>query len=71
MTPQEIEDLQKEVILLRMRNQRLEADIKKLQNVIKDILIGEIKTELADQEAFESAEVENAATTSEHTENPA
>lgn len=70
MTPLEIEELQKEVILLRLRNERLEADIKKLQNVIKDILIGEIRTELADQESEGTPEVENAETTSEHIENP-
>lgn len=67
MTPQEIEELQKEVILLRMRNERMQQDMKKYQDIIKDILIGEIKTELADQG---ETEVENAETTSEHTENP-
>ena len=71
MTPQEIEELQKEIILLRMRNERMQQDIKKYQDIIKDILIGEIKTELANQEAQENPEVENAETTSEHTENPA
>jgi hypothetical protein len=70
MTPQEIEELQKEVILLRMRNQRLEGEIKKYQNLIKDILIGEISTELANENP-EDVVVENAETASEHTENPA
>lgn len=46
MTEQEIEDMKKELILLRMHKKRLEEDIQKLQLVIKDILIGEITKDL-------------------------
>lgn len=70
MTPQEIEELEKEVILLRMRNERMQQDIKKYQEIIRDILIGEIQTELANENT-EDVVVQNAETASEHTENPA
>lgn len=39
MTETEIENMKKEVILLRMQNRRLEEDLKKMQEMIKDILI--------------------------------
>lgn len=39
MTETEIENMKKEVILLRMQNKRLEEDLKKMQEIIKDILI--------------------------------
>lgn len=78
LTEQEIEELQKEVILLRMRNERMQIDMKKYQDIIRDILIGEIKTELADDETTEvaeespnSPEVENGKTELGHSENPA
>jgi len=66
MTEQEIEELKKELILLRMRNQRLESDIKKYQSIIRDILIGEINTE-TDTEEVDSVESES----NRNIENPA
>jgi len=50
MTEQEIEELKKENILLRLRNERLEADILKFQDIVKSILVGEITTELLNEE---------------------
>lgn len=45
MTEAEIEDMKKELILLRMHKQRLEDDIKKMQAMIKDILMSKISSE--------------------------
>jgi len=61
MTEQEIEELKKEVILLRLRNQRLESDIKKYQSIIKDILIGEISSEIEAEDAGQPSNIENPA----------
>lgn len=45
MTEAEIEDMKKELILLRMHKQRLEGDIKKMQEMIKDIIMSKISIE--------------------------
>lgn len=72
LSEQEIEELQKEVILLRMRNERLESDIKKYQLVIKDILIREIATELSYENTEHKNETEDASKNNTgHSENPA
>lgn len=39
MTETEIDDMKKEVIILRMQNKRLDSDLKKMQDMVKDILI--------------------------------
>ena len=73
MTEQEIEELKKENILLRLRNERLEADILKFQDIVKSILVGEIATELLNEElvAEEAAngEADNDAYTDNSTTN--
>jgi hypothetical protein len=55
MTETEIEDMKKELILLRMHKQRLEGDIKKMQEMIKDLMLQDLAKEVAD-EGRESSE---------------
>lgn len=69
MTEQEIEELKKENILLRMRNERLEADIKKFQEIVKSILIGEIVTELTNEELIAEEQANGEANVAAYTDN--
>jgi len=55
MTEAEIEDMKKELILLRMHKQRLESDMKKMQEMIKYLMLGDSSKEVAD-EGRESSE---------------
>lgn len=50
MTEAEIEDMKKELILLRMHKQRLEGDIKKMQEMIKHLMLQDITKEVVDEE---------------------
>jgi hypothetical protein len=67
MTEVEIEDMKKELILLRMHKKRLEEDIQKMQMVIKDILIGQISEELTEEK--KDIEENAVTTTTGHSEN--
>jgi hypothetical protein len=73
MTETEIEDMKKELILLRMQKKRLEDDLKKMQLVVKDILIRQIAENLVvEPDQVEATDGESADTTpNEHCENPA
>lgn len=62
---EELEELKKKVVLLTMKNERLEEDIKKYQMVIKEILTEGIYKEESEMEDGEES------TTTEHSENPA
>jgi len=50
MTEAEIEDMKKELILLRMHKQRLEGDIKKMQEMIKHLMLQDLTKEVVDEE---------------------
>lgn len=69
MTEQEIEELKKENILLRLRNERLEADILKFQDIVKSILVGEITTELLNEELVAEEAANGEADIDAYTDN--
>lgn len=57
MTEAEIEDMKKELILLRMHKQRLESDLQKMQAVIHHLMLdglSEEKEESKENERVES-----------------
>jgi hypothetical protein len=69
MTEQEIEILKNENTMLRLRNERLESDIKKFQDIVKSILIGEIVTELTNEELVAEEEANGEANVAAYTDN--
>ena len=69
MTEQEIEILKNENTMLRLRNERLESDIKKFQDIVKSILIGEIATELTNEELIAEEEANGEANVDAYTDN--
>ena len=69
MTDQEMEELKNENTMLRLRNERLESDIKKFQDIVKSILIGEIITELTNEELIAEEEANGEANVDAYTNN--
>ena len=71
MTEEEIEVLKNENTMLRLRNERLESDIKKFQDIVKSILLGEIITELTNEELVAEEEANGEANVDAYTVNNA
>jgi hypothetical protein len=49
MSESEIDDMKKELIILRMHNKRLQEDIKKMQEMIKDLIILKIDEKISEE----------------------
>lgn len=58
LTEAEIDDMKKELILLRMHNKRLQEDLKKMQEMIKDIMILKLSESLPEEEKSKDEQTE-------------